>query len=266
MPLRTLAVSAVLLAWTGTVSAQSPGGPDPDFIARVKTWVADYDRALQDFLCTQSMTRYTARDGASPKWSVLERQELDVSYRNGKVGYHRLSLNGHTDRLDQRVKKGYLIPGGEFGTMGRIFEPKVAAEFSMDHRETLDGRAMCVLKYTVPTERTNVIMGGNGAKAVLGYHGYVDADCETAEVRRVRVVTDRGKLPRNPSKGASLIDVSMELDVSFRPVAISGTSYLLPGHAALTGLFATVLTRAEIDFHDYRKYEVSSAVSFDDVR
>jgi hypothetical protein len=52
----------------------------------------------------------------------------------------------------------------------------------------------------------------------------------------------------------------------YAPYSIAKVSYILPSHAVLKGVFDTTLMRADIDFHDYRKYEVRSNLSFDDVR
>ena len=70
------------------------------------------------------MTRYKGKSGPSPVWERLEQQELDVRYKDAKVSYHRLSVDGRTDKMDQRVKKGYLIPGGEFAAMNKPFYPR----------------------------------------------------------------------------------------------------------------------------------------------
>src|SRR5580692_9796501 len=127
MPI-TLLAAALNVCATGQTSATD----SEQIISRVKAWAEEYTNHLQDFLCTQSMTRYKGRSGPSPVWERLEQQELDVRYKDGRVSYHRLSVDGRTDKMDQRVKKGYLTPGGEFGAMNGPFSPKSAAEFVLD--------------------------------------------------------------------------------------------------------------------------------------
>ena len=247
------------------VLAQSGSQEPPALEAKIKAWAAEYDERLQDFLCIQQMSRYKGSAGASPNWELLERQELEVSYHDKKVGYHRISVDGKTDKLEKRVKKGYLIPGGEFVALNRVFDPKAAADLTFDHREAGNDRTGCVFRYQVPVARTNIGMSVNGEQVPLGYRGFIDSDCETGEVRRVRVATDPGfaHLGRD---GKRVIPVGEQLDIRYEPVEISGNHYLLPSHAVLTGLFNTALTRADIDFTNYRKYSSSSNVSFDDVR
>ena len=246
----------------GIVFAQSATQDTSALEARMKAWAAEYDQRLQDFLCLQEMTRYKGSAGASPNWERLEQQELEVSYQNKKVGYHRISVDGKTDRLEKRVKKGYLIPGGEFAALNRLFDPKGAADFTFDHREVRNDRAVCVFRYQVPLARTNLIMGVNGEKVPLGHRGFIDADCETGEARRVRIATDPGVA----HFGKRAIPVAVQLDILYEPVEIDGNHCLLPSHAVLTGLFYKTLTRADIDFTNYRKYSSISNILFDDVR
>jgi hypothetical protein len=94
--------------------AQTSSQDTSMLIARTKTWTAEYDERLQNFLCIQQMTRCKGAVGPAPNWEVLERQELEVSYQDKKVGYRRIKVDDKTDGLEKRVKKGYFIPGGEF--------------------------------------------------------------------------------------------------------------------------------------------------------
>jgi hypothetical protein len=262
---RTIAAALLAVVLCRTAMSQAASAEKEQIVSRVKNWAVEYTNRLQDFLCTQSMTRYKGKTGPSPGWERLEHQQLDVSYKDKKVGYRRLSVDGRTDRIEQRVKKGYLIPGGEFGAISWPFLPKSAAEFALDHREVVGGQTVCVLSYIVPSGRTNIVMGVNGASVPLAYHGVIEAVCDTGEIHRLEIVTDIGKGPGRVN-GTRLVNVGMELDIRYAPYSIAGVSYLLPSHAILKGLFHTTLTRADIDFDNYRKYEVNSNISFDDVR
>lgn len=267
MIIRNRMMAAALFAATLQTAAmgQATSAESEQIISRVKTWAEEYTNRLQDFLCTQNMTRYKGKSGPSPGWERLENQQLKVSYKDKKVGYRRLSVDGRTDGMDQRVKKGYLIPGGEFGAISWPFFPKGAAEFALDHRDVAGDRTVCVLSYSVPSGRTNMVMSVNGARVSLAYHGVIEAVCDTGEIHRLEIVSDIGRGPGRVNS-TRLINVGMELDIRYAPYSIAGVSYLLPSHAVLKGLFHTTLTRADIDFDNYRKYEVNSNIRFDDVR
>lgn len=45
-------------------SGQPPSVENEQVISRVKAWVEEYTNRLQDFLCTQSMTRYKGEIGS----------------------------------------------------------------------------------------------------------------------------------------------------------------------------------------------------------
>jgi len=59
--------------------------------------------------------------------------------------------------------------------------------------------------------------------------------------------------------------VGMQLDVFYEPVRVGENEFLLPHHAVLTGLFGKTLTRADIEFSEYRKYISNSTITFDPV-
>ena len=85
-------------------------------------------------------------------------------------------------------------------------------------------------------------MGVNGAKIPLGYHGVIEAVCDTGEIHRLQIVTDIGKGPGRIN-GKNLVDVGMELDIRYAPYSIAEASYLLPSRAILRGVL-TQLSRA----------------------
>jgi hypothetical protein len=105
------------------------------------------------------MTRYKGLIGDKPNWQVLEKQELEVTYQNRKVRYHLLKVDDKARQPEKRVKKGYYLPGGEFAALNMPFDPKAAADFAFDHRESRQSRNGCVFRYRVPLERTNVTFG-----------------------------------------------------------------------------------------------------------
>src|ERR1700683_4627758 len=141
MQLRALPlVFALVLSASGQVSAADDAG-QMAIIARMRDAAVNYADRLQDFLCTQLTTRSVDTSGSGKRWKVLENQELELGYVAHKEHYRLLKVNGKTTDLEKRVKKGYFIPGGEFGSsLRKIFDPQAAAEFEWDHEESIAGK------------------------------------------------------------------------------------------------------------------------------
>ena len=96
-------------------------------------------------------------------------------------------------------------------------------------------------------------------KFKLGHSGFIHADCDSAAVLRVQVASDLG------AAYSGRIPVGMKLDVYYEPARIGESEFLLPHHAVLTGLYDNILTRADIEFSAYRKYDSNSTITFDPV-
>ena len=125
--MRTL---ALLLAVSSALFAQKGAETEASLINRVRASAATYTERLQDFLCLEHLVRYTASAGEKQRWKKLEQQELEVSYTKEVPHYRLLSVNGKTDKLEKRIKHGYFLPGGEFGALAWVFDPRARPDCS----------------------------------------------------------------------------------------------------------------------------------------
>lgn len=170
-------------------------------------------------------------------------------------------MNGKTTDPEKRVKKGNWTPGGEFGSSLRlIFQPRAAAEFVWDHEETSAGKRVCVFRYRVPLATTTYEIQADLDHVKMGHHGFVTAECDTGAVRRIRIETDPASVKRHGEDVA----IGMRLDLRYAPVSIGSSEFLLPEQAVEIAPFGKTLTKAEIRFEQYRKYDSTSNITFDD--
>jgi hypothetical protein len=240
--------------------------PTPDaaeqqaIIARMKEAAATYNDRLQDFLATQTVTRSTASAGSNPRWKILETQESELSYVGHKVNSKLLKVNGKTTDLEKQVKRGYFLFSGEFGALHQVFDPKASPEFKWDHGEVSGGKRLCVFQYRVAEANTTFVFYSDGDKTPAGHHGLVYADCDTGMVMRFHMETD----PAAVRRGGRDIALGYELEVRFAPTTIAGQEFLLPQVAESTALFYKTLTKAEVKFQQYRKYDANSTITFGD--
>jgi hypothetical protein len=229
-------------------------------IPRMRESAINYSDRLQDFLCTQ-LTRRSTDEGSSEKhWKLLETQELELGYIAHQEHYRLLKVNGKTTALEKRIKKGYFRPGGEFGTtLMKIFEPRAGAEFAWDHEETAGATRTCIFRYRVPVTTTTLMMTSDTDHVKMAHHGYVSADCETAAITRIQIETEPASLVRDGYEQA----IGVQIDILYRPVTIASKEFLLPQQAVETARFGNTLTKVEIQFEQYRKYDSDSNITFD---
>lgn len=240
---------------------QPLGAQQQAVVAKMRDAALNYADRLQDFLCVESLVRTVDSSGSGKKWKLLESREVEVGYIGHKEHYRLLSVNGKAADAEKRIKRGYWNPGGQFGTaLLLIFAPKAAAEFEWDHEETSDGKQSCVFRYKVPLATTTYGVQADLDHVKLGHHGYVTADCETGAVRRIQIETEPGSVKRH---GQSLA-VGMQMDVRYGPVRIGANEFLLPERSVEIAPFGKTLTKVEIQFGQYRKYDSNSKITFDD--
>jgi hypothetical protein len=242
-------------------SGQAPSNPDA-FIARMREAAIGYSDRLQDFLCTQTMNRGTDNGSSGKHWRLLETREQELGYIAHKEHYKLLKVNGKTTNLEKRIKKGYFIPSGEFGTsLMWIFDPKAAAEFAWDHQEPDAGIGACVFRYRVQATTSTLVMASDADRVKMAHHGFVFADCSSGAIARIQIETEPASVVRNGRDMA----IGVQSDIRYHPTIIAGQEFLLPQVAVETARFGDTLTKVEIDFQQYRKYESSSNIIFDDV-
>jgi hypothetical protein len=242
-----------------------PSAPDAveqqALVARMRDAAINYADRLQDFICTQSTARSVDHSGSGKHWTLLETRELELGYIAHKEHYRLLKVNGKTRDLEKSVKKGYFIPHGEFGTsLQWIFDPRAAAEFAWDHEELSAGKRQCVFRYLVPKTTSTYVMRADADRVTLAHHGFVTADCDDGVVTRIQIETERAFVKR---QGQDLA-IGLQLDVQYGPTVIGSKQFLLPRQAVEIAPYGKTLTKVEIQFQQYRKYESDSTITFDD--
>jgi len=232
-----------------------------DMIARMREAALSYDARLQDFLCTKLTTRSADQSGSGKRWKLLETREMELGYISHHEHYRLLRVNGKMAHAEKGVKKGYFRPGLEFGTsLRQIFNARAAAQFEWDHEESSSGERSCVFRYRVPLETTTYMMVADADHVKLAHHGFVTSDCDTGAVTRIQIETE----PASVRRMGRDVEIGVQLDVLYGPVRIGEKEFLLPTQAVEIARFYKTLTKVELEFRDYRKYDSNSTIVFDD--
>ena len=255
---------AILLATLVLCAHGQTPAPDANerkaLIFRVQEAALAYLDGLQNFTCTQLLTRSAGNSPNGPHWKLLDTQEAELDYVDRKEHYTLLKVNGRTTDTAKRIKQGpYLTPGGEFGTMlQKIFNPKAQSQFEWDHEESAGATRGCVFRYNVPLATTTEVIRSDADRVPVGHHGMVWADCDTGAVTRFRIETDFGEVMRSGRR----VPMGFRLEVHYAPVTIGPQQFLLPQKVEEVSLFYKTWTKVEIQFEQYRKYDANSVIKF----
>lgn len=220
----------------------------------------NYGERLQDFSCTQYTERSTDNGSNGKRWKHIDTLEHQVDYVDHHERYRLLNVNGKTNDLARRLMKGHFSPGGEFGSRLRhIFAPIAQAQFAWDRTEEIDGRRACVFRYRVGEETSTLAMEINGQSVTMGHHGFVHADCETGAVLRIEIETD----PAWAWLGGQRNAIGAQVDLRYGMASIGAKEFLLPLEAVEIARFGQTLSKADIKFRNYRKYDAESSIKFE---
>jgi len=217
-----------------------------------------YSRSLPDFLCTQIVQRSQDMRGDG-RWRALDKLTIKLSYSDHKEDYKLMQINGK-DTLQDFLRVGGSLSTGEFGTrLFAVFDPRSHAEFKWKGWGTMHKRKVARFSYRIEQQHTSyLIQYGADSKGpnaiVVPYHGEVFVDEETHMVLRL---TQTAEIPSTFPISAN--DSWVEYDYA----DVGGKAFLLPVHAYSKTRSGRFVAENNIDFRDYRKFQIESNITFE---
>lgn len=223
-----------------------------DLLIRAHEAAAEFNEKLPSFICDQFVSRYESKT-LQPKWKLQDRVQLELAYTKGKEEYRNIRINGRPLKKGSPEDSGSWSTGDFGSTLASIFASTRPGDFRLRGDSDAAGLKAKVFDFSVPKERSQwTIRYGYAVKPA--HEGALWIDPESARVLRIEMSSRR--LPANYE-----ID-KVEMTVDYGWVDISGTRYLLPVRsenlACYRGTFTC--TRNEIEFKNYRKFQVESQV------
>jgi hypothetical protein len=238
--------------------------PPPDSIEQAKIideardYVMNYTKSLPNFICVQVTRRDVDRGGTGSSWYHQDTITAKLSYSDQHEDYEVILKNDQPVTNVKMEQLGGTVSAGEFGTMmSEIFEPGSHAEFSWDHWATLRGRRTYVFAYDIAQEYSQYHMKEieTGKEIVPAYRGLVYIDRDTTTVTKITLN------PYNIPSDFPVRDARESLDYDLQ--TIGDTQYMLPLKAVLTSKLTRYMTKNDIEFRLYRKFETGSTIKFD---
>ncbi len=224
-------------------------------LKEVQEYALNYVRRLPDFICTQVTRRYVDPTGLE-FWQQQDTLTARLTYFEQKEEYKLLLVNGVlTDRPYESLAGATST--GEFGSLMReIFEPETEAAFRWERWATLRGRRVHVFAYRVAQPRSKWRVSYERTQEITpAYQGLIYVDRDTLTV--MRITLEAAEIPPAfPIQQASTV-----LDYDY--TNIGGREYVLPLRAVVRMRKGKFLTKNEVEFRLYRKFEAEAIITFD---
>ena len=215
----------------------------------------EYSSHLPNFRCTQETHRLTAPAGKPDELKEANSFRDELTFEDGRETYRVIEIDGNkTDASRQDLN--FVNSKGEFGSMLMgLFDPEVGASYKWAGRAMAMGVLCQVFEVAVPRAKSNFTLTYNRMGEPAGYTGKVFVDDETGMVRRLTIQGD-GLPPTFPLQSPSFA-------LEYGMVRIGTEDYLLPLRSTMQVRRGKVVERNESVFREYRRFEASSGIKFD---
>jgi len=240
----------------------APPPPTPEEQAQIidhaRALALEYTGTLPNFLCTETVRRYTAGKNGGV-WKRGDVLVIALAFTDKGEQYKLLTIDGHPTNK-KLADVGGSMSNGEFGSLLKmIFTPTYAADFRWERWTRLSGRLTAVFTYYVEQKNSPyTINWKTGTKHYSGkfaIRGALYIDRETNHVMRF---TDQAEgIPT----AWPILSTPSTLDYDYAD--IGGQKFLLPKHVDSRLLTKSEQNRNRIEFGDYRKFSGEATVTFD---
>ncbi|HEY3835361.1 MAG TPA: hypothetical protein VGL72_02265, partial [Bryobacteraceae bacterium] len=259
---------------------KSPARPTIDeqkeYFRKIDINAMHYIASLPDFICTELVHRYqmiparppgsTLRRGQSLSpvgagfWQSKDTLTVKLTYFGNQEKYQLILVNGRKTKEDYESSGG-AISEGDFGsTLLEIFRTDSGTKFQWDHWTHLRKRLTRVYSFRTSREKSHARIGvGENPKerrtVIVGRHGFIYADDETAMV--MRIVAEADSIPL----GFPITSQSTMLDFDYANVGEK--RFLLPLRVDNRLKTSMIYFKNVVQFTDYRKFTGESTISFE---
>ncbi|MGA2038827.1 MAG: hypothetical protein ABSH42_06080 [Bryobacteraceae bacterium] len=215
----------------------------------------EYSAHLPNFRCAQETHRFTGPASKPDELKEANSFRDELTFEDGRETYRVVEIDGNKTEAS-RQDLNFVNSKGEFGSMLMgLFDPEVGATYKWAGRAMAMGVLCQVFEVAVPRARSNFTLTFNRMGEPAGYTGKVFVDDETGMVRRLTIQGD-SLPPTFPLQSPSFA-------LEYGMVRIGTVDYLLPLRSTMQVRRGKVVERNESVFREYRRFEASSGIKFD---
>jgi hypothetical protein len=223
-------------------------------LKEIREYALNYSKSLPNFICVQVTRRYADRTGMQ-FWAPQDTITARLSYFEQKEDYKVMLVNDRPSEASFDALGG-ATSTGEFGSMLReIFEPDSHTRFAWERWATLRGKRTHVYKFYVSQLNSKYrIDWQRKQQIVVAYMGLIYVDRDTDTILRITLNCDIP--PSFPvQEAATVLDYDM--------VKIGDREFMLPLKAVVNMREAKYLTKNDVEFRMYRKFETDAVIKFE---
>ena len=268
---KTVAALRALVDASASMKTATPPAPKPTYVQpappdsieqgkildEVRDYVMNYTKTLPNFICVQVTRRDVDASGKGTSWRHADTITAKLSYNGDHEDYEVILKNNEPVTNVNMEQLGGTSSAGEFGTMMKdIFDPGSQARFGWDHWATLRGRRTYVFSYDIEQENSRFHITEMDSKEdiIPAYRGLIYVDKESKTVTKITLD------PYDIPAAFPIREAHETLD--YESQKIGDENYMLPLKAELT-MRSRYLTKNDIEFRMYRKFETGSTIKFD---
>lgn len=242
--------------------AQTDQAPDTAaqqaILTRITETAIRAQQQLPDFICTQRTKRSEDETGKGRRWKQRDTMEIEFSFVSHRPSWKLLRRDGKPSSLSyDHLRAGFLSEAilQFFSLPGSLFGSEVATVFDWNRWDTLSGRRVAVFSLLVPESTSQLALSNDDGRRIVGFHGLLYADADTAQVVRLEIQSD---LP----PGFPVQDNTVA--VEYGEVMIANQAFFLPARALVRARINGHLFKNETEVVRYQKYAADATVTFGD--
>jgi hypothetical protein len=226
-------------------------------IEQARSIAMHYTAALPDFVCTQTVRRYSTPQ-KSAAWKSHDVLLWEVGFSGRREQYKLLSINGQPTRRNE--VRG-ATSSGEFGsTLEMIYKPESATKFEWERWATLRGRAAYVFSYAIDQPHSGYSLNDlhvvlKSRRIIVALRGLVYIDRDSHQT--LRFTTEAVGVP----SGFAIAESRSAVD--YGTAKVGEQEYFLPRRSDLAMVSGGILHRNVIEFRDYRKFSSDATLTFE---
>jgi hypothetical protein len=253
--------AVVVLLVVAGARAETPA-PSPEEQARTiehaRTIALEYSAAMPNFLCTETVQRYTAKK-TGDALSLKDTLAIDVAANRKAESYRLLSINGKPTTKPLRSVGG-VRSTGEFDSLLRfVFQKKSETRFEWLRWEQVRGRQAQVFAFHIDQEHSEYLLDFRGGlksnRGTTAAKGAVYLDAETH--KPLRLESEAENIPvKWPVRAVS---TALDYDLT----DIGGQPYLLPKRHETVIVLTNGQRRNVTEFGNYRRFSAEATVNFE---
>jgi len=230
---------------------------DP-LIGKVREAAYNFSSSLPNFFCQQITTRNTSQNPRQG-WDTVDIVTADVAYQDGQESYRNIKAGGKAAVQSMDQLQGTRSTGEFSSLLQDLMSPATAASFRRSGTDTIHGRSTIVFKLDIPRERSHWRIESTSQLYYPAIRGSIWVDKETSRVMRIEIEA------RNLPTLFPLDTVESATDYDFIRLAAAEQEFLLPADAEVLSCErgSSNCSRNRIEFHNYRKFDAATSISFD---